>query len=339
MASVFISYSKSDRLALDRVLPLLHRPWRTIFWDNHLETGAAWSRELHKQLFAARCVVVLWSRNALKSPWVRHEATVAGERAVLVSVIIDDLQPDELPLVFRTPTPVFLNPLTGDGSPILAERVRRALAPARRRWVWSRLATLLLVSAVGNPAWPTVCNLWHSERAGILRLEYGQRSTRENEDLGRAVESARRIDLVMPDANEWTQLVKDELPTFFENGGRMRVLFAQPGGTFDRELAMMIAGPTKTYRDSLVNVATPAGILESSATSHEKALEIRYFDGPLVVPMIIFNASACQMSLTLPPGAEPESLRLELDARAVLRGDCLKYFESIWRDSMPHASL
>ena len=338
LASVFISYAKADRRILERLLLLLRRPWRTVFWDDHLETGAAWSRELHEELFSARCVVVLWSRNALRSGWVRHEATVAAERGVIVSVIVDDVSTDELPPPFRHGPSVKLDHLTGNGKQLLVERVHRALARSRLQRAWAVLGTCIALGAFGQLAWPVACNLWYSERAGILRLEYGQRSTRENEDLGRAVQSARRIDLLMPDANEWTQLVKDELPAFFEKGGRMRVLFAQPDGAFDRELAMMIAGPNKPYGDALVNVATPAGILESNAGSREGALEIRYFNGPIAVPMIIFDGAACQMSLTLPPGPEPESLRLEFDPAARLRADSVAYFESVWRRSTARAS-
>ena len=54
--------------------------------------------EIEQSLNDARAVIVVWSKTAIKSEWVRAEAEAAADRAVLLPVRIDDVQ---LPLRFR----------------------------------------------------------------------------------------------------------------------------------------------------------------------------------------------------------------------------------------------
>ena len=98
MADIFVSYKHEDRehaLGLARILG--ERGW-TVWWDDNLLAGDAWSEEIERQLKEARCVVVIWSANAVQSHWVRTEAAAALDRGILVPVVIDDV---EIPLQFQ----------------------------------------------------------------------------------------------------------------------------------------------------------------------------------------------------------------------------------------------
>src|SRR5205085_8184214 len=98
MVDVFVSYSSKDR---ERVRPLVERlvaeGW-SVWWDRHIESGAAWDAEIEKALDQARCVIVAWSDAAIASEWVRTEAHEAARRNRLVPVLLDRVL---VPLRFR----------------------------------------------------------------------------------------------------------------------------------------------------------------------------------------------------------------------------------------------
>lgn len=48
--------------------------------------------EISKAIDAAKCVVVVWSRNSVESEWVINEANEGLERDILVPLMIDDVR-------------------------------------------------------------------------------------------------------------------------------------------------------------------------------------------------------------------------------------------------------
>ena len=52
-----------------------------------------------RELAAARCVIVLWSKDSCVSLWVLEEATDGRERGALIPVLIEAVRP---PLGFRS---------------------------------------------------------------------------------------------------------------------------------------------------------------------------------------------------------------------------------------------
>jgi hypothetical protein len=67
---------------------------------------------IEHELDAAECVVVLWSKDAVTSEWVKSEAAVAAQCGNLVPVRIDRVK---LPLEFRRKQTVDL--VEWDGNP------------------------------------------------------------------------------------------------------------------------------------------------------------------------------------------------------------------------------
>lgn len=97
MADVFISYSSADR---DRVRPLaeaLETKGFSVWWDRALAAGDEYAGVIARELAAAKAVIVVWSKNANESPWVRDEAARARNAGRLVPVMLD---PGEPPLGF-----------------------------------------------------------------------------------------------------------------------------------------------------------------------------------------------------------------------------------------------
>ena len=98
MAQIFISYATEDRPRVQPLVELLEAEGLTVWWDRRIETGSSWDKVIEHELDAAACVVVVWSAHSVSADWVRHEATEAAERGVLVPIQIDEAR---LPLAFR----------------------------------------------------------------------------------------------------------------------------------------------------------------------------------------------------------------------------------------------
>jgi peptidoglycan hydrolase-like protein with peptidoglycan-binding domain len=96
---VFISYAREDRPDAQLLAGALSREGWTVWWDREIRVGQSFDREIEAALAGARAVIVLWSRAATTSTWVRAEAGDAADRGVLVPARLDDT---EVPLRFRS---------------------------------------------------------------------------------------------------------------------------------------------------------------------------------------------------------------------------------------------
>jgi hypothetical protein len=97
MGAIFLSYASEDRDRLDALIPLLERAG-SVWWDRRIRPGSRWDSTIEGAMNEAECMVVVWTRAALESQWVREEAREGLARGVLVPVLLDDIRP---PLGFR----------------------------------------------------------------------------------------------------------------------------------------------------------------------------------------------------------------------------------------------
>jgi hypothetical protein len=98
MADVFVSYARADAAAARALAEHLEREGFSVWWDRKIPVGEAFDEELGEQLDAARCVVVLWSGESVKSAWVRNEAAEGLAKRALFPVMLETLR---LPFGFR----------------------------------------------------------------------------------------------------------------------------------------------------------------------------------------------------------------------------------------------
>jgi hypothetical protein len=98
MADVFISYSSKNKASAQTLAATLSGLGHSVWWDREILTGQAFDRAIEQELDGARCVVVLWSNEAVDSEWVKNEAASAAARGVLLPANIDG---SKLPLEFR----------------------------------------------------------------------------------------------------------------------------------------------------------------------------------------------------------------------------------------------
>lgn len=98
LSDVFISYAAGDEPRASELAAALETKGWTVWWDRHIPPGRTFDEVIEQALTQARCVVVLWSAESVKSRWVRTEASVAAERGTLVPALIE---PVAIPLEFR----------------------------------------------------------------------------------------------------------------------------------------------------------------------------------------------------------------------------------------------
>jgi hypothetical protein len=98
MAEVFLSYAHEDRDRAAMLARALGALGWAVWWDRRIIVGQAFDQAIERELEAAKCVVVLWSKHSIASEWVKNEAAAAADRGVLVPALIDSVK---LPLEFR----------------------------------------------------------------------------------------------------------------------------------------------------------------------------------------------------------------------------------------------
>ena len=95
---VFISYAAEDRERARSIAVYLESRGWSVWWDRKIPVGRAFDEAIEDALRRARCVVVLWTKDAVASRWVRSEASDAAQRQVLVPVLVEEVT---IPLEFR----------------------------------------------------------------------------------------------------------------------------------------------------------------------------------------------------------------------------------------------
>jgi adenylate cyclase len=93
LADVFISYARTDEPAARRVAKALGAAGLDVWWDANLPAHRSYSEVIERNLAEARAVVVLWSKTATGSQWVRAEADFARTAGKLVQAQLDGALP------------------------------------------------------------------------------------------------------------------------------------------------------------------------------------------------------------------------------------------------------
>ena len=166
MASVFLSYDREDAGRARSLAAALERAGHSVWWDQHIKGGSRYAAEIEKALSEADAVVVLWSRQSVRSDWVRDEAAKGRDSGRLVPARIDDA---ELPLGFgqhhttdlskwrgRTASPQFralLDAIDGVGSGESEHPAMPARAAISRRGPLVLIAAVTAIFIIGLILW------------------------------------------------------------------------------------------------------------------------------------------------------------------------------------------
>ena len=97
MSDIFISHANSAPLAR-QIADALRALGYQVWWDDEVPVHREFLDVINEHLLDAKAVVVLWTNDAVKSPWVRGEAEIARKAGKLVQLSVDGTVP---PLPFN----------------------------------------------------------------------------------------------------------------------------------------------------------------------------------------------------------------------------------------------
>lgn len=90
----FVSYAREDRDFADRVAAEIDDKLGIEVWtDRRLQAGGRYEQDIRQALERALVVIVLWSRESVRSDYVLDEAGIALDANKLLPVRIDDVKP------------------------------------------------------------------------------------------------------------------------------------------------------------------------------------------------------------------------------------------------------
>jgi len=93
MAAIFLSYAREDRRFAETLAQLLESAGHSVWWDSRIGGGEDFSAEIEAELDKSDVVLVAWSKESVKSRWVRDEAAIGGDTGRLVPVSVDGSLP------------------------------------------------------------------------------------------------------------------------------------------------------------------------------------------------------------------------------------------------------
>lgn len=98
MADVFVSYARGDQQLARVIAEHLTSAGFTVWWDSELLPHGRFANVIEEQIHLALAVLVIWSRDSARSPWVRAEAELGRTEGKLIQVSVDGYM---IPLPFN----------------------------------------------------------------------------------------------------------------------------------------------------------------------------------------------------------------------------------------------
>lgn len=204
---VFISYKREEVAYAQRMKKALEAAGLLIWWDEDIQCGQVWSNILDDAIRNASCIVVLWSRQALESQWVRHEASIAMDRKIYAPARIELV---EISAPYNRHQATDLISWDGDlqhpGITDLEQRVRDLIPEPvpvlirLRKWLWRTRTTLVSIvfglCAIGLLSWQAWVSRHQVEQINSVVDELkavGVQQDRVARDIERAVHPIEEV--------------------------------------------------------------------------------------------------------------------------------------------------
>jgi GTPase SAR1 family protein len=101
-AEVFLSYSKADRDAVQKVAEVIEAGGFTVWFDRDLMVGDSFRKVIADRIDSVRAVVVLWTANSKDSKWVIDEANRGHDLSKLICLRADNIENRDIPAPFSS---------------------------------------------------------------------------------------------------------------------------------------------------------------------------------------------------------------------------------------------
>ena len=111
MSDIFISYASADRELARLLADTLAKHGYSVWWDRTIPPGRVFDEVIQEAIQDARCMVVLWSADSVRSNWVKTEAAEGAARGMLVPALVGEIAP---PIEFKRIQSANLSQWNGD---------------------------------------------------------------------------------------------------------------------------------------------------------------------------------------------------------------------------------
>ena len=111
MSDIFISYASADRERARLLADALASRGYSVWWDRTIPPGRVFDEVIQEAIQSARCMVVLWSADSVRSNWVKTEAAEGAARGILVPALVSEVAP---PIEFKRIQSANLSQWNGD---------------------------------------------------------------------------------------------------------------------------------------------------------------------------------------------------------------------------------
>ena len=245
-AQIFLSFKTPERDCAYRLKQALDAAGFRVWWQEEIQCGQEWHGEIDLAIARAGCIVVLWSKLSMQSPWVRHEASQAIVRGVYTPV---RLEPMEIERPYDRVQATDLINWSGEkdhaGLQNLLRRVHELLPPPIPAWkrisdlVW-RNKGVLLAAAIATLAMALLLKQNAVMSTQVAKQEQIftelQRSLQPLTDV--SVHVYVRLDPAIPGLQRYLEQIKSAL-LVVDAAGKQQVIEPLPPGvhvvSFSRE--------------------------------------------------------------------------------------------------------
>ena len=121
---IFLSYARDNEAKAKALAGVLEAAGHQVWWDRHIHGGTEYAAEIEQALEKAQAIIVLWSKAAGASGWVRDEAAEGRDSGRLVPVLLDKTRQ---PIGFRQIQAVDFSDWSGRGTPRRLDQLVAAL--------------------------------------------------------------------------------------------------------------------------------------------------------------------------------------------------------------------
>lgn len=197
MSDIFISYADKDRSETEKLASALESEGWSVWWDRSIPVGKSFEDIIEEALDEAKCVVVIWSKNSVKSQWVRAEVAEAKRQGKLFPLNIDGSNP---PLIYRGLQTADFRSWSGEAAGFVFKQLTTAIrgyigAPVSKAKSGSEIKKEITDSKNG-PSQSTPSN--SPEISNVEKIQFDGKNltgTGRNSDLSYEEQSALLIDL------------------------------------------------------------------------------------------------------------------------------------------------
>ena len=90
MSDIYLSYAEEDRERVQLLAEALREHGWSVFWKREIPSGRTHDELSEDELKTARSVIIVWSKQAIKSELIKAEANTALQREVPIHLILFD---------------------------------------------------------------------------------------------------------------------------------------------------------------------------------------------------------------------------------------------------------